>query len=90
MSTVGMLPEFVPLGVRYVSTNGMGLSPSRRSKRESFFSTLKEARIYGNKDATNLEARRETFHFIEEYYSGQPIFSYLGHMSPVEFKVVAA
>lgn len=53
---------------------------------ESFFKTLKRELPLDRKHDTRIEARQETFKFIELYYNTRQPHSSLGNLSPVEYE----
>ena len=53
---------------------------------KSFFNIKKEY-IYRKSYATIEEIARNVFECIELFYNGKRIYSVLGYMSPVEFKL---
>lgn len=55
---------------------------------ESFFGTLKQDLIYGNRFKTRAEARHAIFEYIEVFYNRTRLHSALGYMSPVEYEQV--
>lgn len=53
---------------------------------ESFFSTLKKERVYRCYYKTRWQARQSIFQYIEMFYNRVRIHSFLGNVSPVEFR----
>ena len=53
---------------------------------ESFFGTLKEELIHGEKFQTRGQALSAIFEYIEVYYNRKRRHSKLGYQSPVEFE----
>lgn len=53
---------------------------------ESFFGTLKQDLIYGNRFKTRAEACHAIFEYIEVFYNRTRLHSALGYMSPVEYE----
>ena len=53
---------------------------------ESFFATLETELIARRRFATQAEARREVFGFIEGFYNTRRSHSALGYISPVAFE----
>ncbi len=53
---------------------------------ESFFSTLKTELIYHEHYATQAEARRSIFEYIEVFYNRQRRHSAIGYQSPEAFE----
>ncbi len=56
---------------------------------ESFFGTLKQELIYGNRFRSRAEARHAIFEYIEVFYNHICLHSALGYMSPVEYEQVS-
>jgi len=54
--------------------------------RESFWSTLKQERIYRRHCKTRAEARQASFDFIEGVYNRQRLHSSLDDRSPIDFE----
>ena len=61
--------------------------PYDNSYAESFFATLKKEQIYKRKYDTMEEVRRDMFEYIELFYNRKRMHSYLGYMSPVEYRL---
>ena len=53
---------------------------------ESFFATLETELIARRRFATQAEARREVFGFIEGFYNTRRSYSALGYISPADFE----
>ena len=53
---------------------------------ESFFATLETELIDRRRFATQAEARREVFGFIEGFYNTRRLHSALGYVSPAGFE----
>jgi putative transposase len=53
---------------------------------ERFFHTLKVELIHGKVYGARQEVKTAIFDYIEIFYSRQRLHSYLGHLSPVDFK----
>ena len=53
---------------------------------ESFFATLETELIDRSSFATQAEARREVFGFIEGFYNTRRLHSALGYLSPADFE----
>ena len=60
--------------------------PYDNAVMESFFKTLKREPPLDRKHDTRIEARQETFKFIELYYNTRQPHSSLGNLSPVEYE----
>ena len=60
--------------------------PCGNAVMESFFKTLKRELPLDRKRDTRIEARQETFKFIELYCNTRRPHSSLGNLSPVEYK----
>lgn len=60
--------------------------PCDNAVMESFFKTLKRELPLDRKYDTRIEARQETFKFIELYYNTRRPHSSLGNLSPVEYE----
>ena len=54
---------------------------------ESFFSTAKRELTHHESYATQEEARRSLFEYIEVFYNRQRLHSTLGYRSPTEYEV---
>jgi transposase InsO family protein len=54
------------------------------SKAESFFSALKNERVYRTVYATKTQARRDLIRYIEGFYNGRRRHSALGYRRPNE------
>ena len=70
---------------------GMRCSMSRKGNcwdnapTESFFNSLKNERIYGQRYRTRAHARAEVFQYIEGFYNRNRRHSALGYISPLCF-----
>ena len=53
---------------------------------ESFFHTLKVEEVYGQTYETRQEAKSKLFEYIEIFYNRKRRHSYLGLVSPLDFK----
>ena len=53
---------------------------------ESFFSSLKEDKLYGRKFKTRNEARIAIVEYMELFYNSKRLHSTLGYKSPKEYK----
>ena len=53
---------------------------------ESFFSALKNERVYRTAYATKAQARRDVIAYIEGFYNNQH-HSSIGHVTPVDFEM---
>lgn len=73
--------------------NGIRSSMSRKGNcydnacMESFFGTLKQELIYGNRFDTRAEACSSIFEYIEVFYNRNRLHSALEYMSPVEYEL---
>ena len=54
---------------------------------ESFFATAKKECIYLKKYATIEEVKADIFEYVELFYNRKRMHSYLGYMSPVEYRL---
>ena len=54
---------------------------------ETFFSTIKKELIYLTKFETKEQAKNEIFEYIEIFYNRQRLYSSLGYLSPVEYRI---
>ena len=54
---------------------------------ESFFATLKKECIYLKQYSTIEEVKKDIFEYIELFYNRKRMHSYLGYMSPVEYRL---
>jgi transposase InsO family protein len=54
---------------------------------ESFFATAKKECIYLKNFATMEEVKRDIFEYVEIFYNRKRMHSYLGYMSPVEYRL---
>ena len=52
---------------------------------ESFFGTLKREMVYRTRYETRMEAKRDIVDYIEMFYNGKRLHSYLGYISPDQF-----
>jgi transposase InsO family protein len=57
------------------------------SKVESFFATVKKECLYLRKYATIDEVKKDIFEYVEMFYNRKRMHSYLGYMSPVEYRL---
>ena len=78
---------------RLLSHHGISCSMSRKgdcwdnAAMESFFSTLKQERIYQKpRYRTRDEARADVFDYIERFYNPRRRHSTLGQISPIQFE----
>lgn len=78
---------------RLLAHHGIACSMSRKgdcwdnAAMESFFSTLKQERVYRRpRYRTRDEARADVFDYIERFYNPRRRHSTLGQISPVEFE----
>ena len=53
---------------------------------ESFFSALKNERVYRTVYATKAQARRDVIAYIEGLYNNRRLHSTLGNVPPVEYE----
>lgn len=78
---------------RMLEENGIRQSMSRsgcpcdNACSESFFATAKKECIYLKNYATIDEVKRDIFEYIEIFYNRKRMHSYLGYMSPVEYRL---
>ncbi len=54
---------------------------------ESFFATVKKECLYLRKYATIDEVKKDIFEYVEMFYNRKRMHSYLGYMSPVEYRL---
>ncbi len=54
---------------------------------ESFFATVKKECLYLRKYATIDEVKKDIFEYMEMFYNRKRMHSYLGYMSPVEYRL---
>ncbi len=54
---------------------------------ESFFATVKKECIYQKNYGTIEEVRKDIFEYVELFYNRKRMHSYLGYMSPVEYRL---
>jgi len=52
---------------------------------ESFFNSLKNERVHGQRYATHAEAKADLFEYIEVFYNRSRRHSTLGQVSPTQF-----
>jgi transposase InsO family protein len=57
---------------------------------ESFFHTLKTELLHQRHYATQAEAKRDLFHYIEAYYNRQRIHSAINYLTPEQMEQKAA
>jgi len=55
---------------------------------ESFFSTLKNERVYRTVYATKAHARKDLTHYIEGFYNSRSLHSALGYRRPTKSTMV--
>ena len=73
--------------------NGIRQSMSRagcpydNARSESFFATAKKECIYLKNYATMDEVKTDIFEYAELFYNRKRMHSYLGYMSPVEYRM---
>ena len=78
---------------RMLRENGIRQSMSRagcpydNACSESFFATVKKECIYLKNYATIDEIKADVFEYIELFYNRKRMHSYLGYMSPVEYRL---
>ncbi len=78
---------------RMLRENGIRQSMSRagcpyeNACSESFFATAKKECIYLKNYATIDEIKADVFEYIELFYNRKRMHSYLGYMSPVEYRL---
>nr|MCR4673186.1 IS3 family transposase [Lachnospiraceae bacterium] len=78
---------------RMLRENGIRQSMSRggcpydNACSESFFATAKKECIYQKNYATIAEVKADIFEYIEMFYNRKRMHSYLGYMSPVEYRL---
>ena len=78
---------------RMLRKNGIRQSMSRagcpydNACSESFFATVKKECIYLKNYATIDEVKADVFEYIELFYNRKRMHSYLGYMSPVEYRL---
>ena len=78
---------------RMLRENGIRQSISRagcpydNACSESFFATAKKECIYLKNYATIDEVKADVFEYIELFYNRKRMHSYLGYMSPVEYRL---
>ena len=78
---------------RMLRENGIRQSMSRagcpydNACSESFFATVKKECIYLKNYATIDEIKADVFTYIELFYNRKRMHSYLGYMSPVEYRL---
>lgn len=76
---------------RQLKVYGMTCSMSRKGNcwdnapTESFFNSLKNERVHGQRYATHAEAKADLFEYIEVFYNRSRRHSTLGHVSPTQF-----
>lgn len=77
-----------------LATHGMIASMSRKGNchdnavAESFFSHLKNERVYHRDFADRDEARSAIFDYIEVFYNRQRLHQTLGYQSPVDYEMM--
>jgi len=57
---------------------------------ESFFGTLNSKTVFGQRFVTPEQAKRNLIDYIEMFYNSQRRHSYLGYLTPMEFKIKLA
>ena len=78
---------------RMLDANGIKQSMSRggcpydNACCESFFATAKKECIYLKNYATIEEVKQDVFEYVEIIYNRKRMHSYLGYMSPVEYRL---
>ncbi len=78
---------------RMLRENGIRQSMSRtgcpydNACSESFFATVKKECIYLKEYDTIEEVKRDIYEYIELFYNRKRMHSYLGYMSPVEYRL---
>ncbi len=78
---------------RMLNENGIRQSMSRagcpydNACSESFFATAKKECIYLKNYATMKKVKRDIFEYVEIFYNRKRMHSYLGYMSPVEYRL---
>ena len=78
---------------RMLRENGIRQSMSRagcpydNACSESFFATAKKECVYLKNYATIDEVKADVFEYIELFYNRKRMHSYLGYMSPVEYRL---
>ena len=78
---------------RMLRENGITQSMSRagcpydNACSESFFATAKRECLYLRKYATIDEVKKDIFEYVELFYNRKRMHSYLGYMSPVEYRL---
>nr|MCR4671770.1 IS3 family transposase [Lachnospiraceae bacterium] len=79
---------------RMLRENGIRQSMSRggcpydNACSESFFATAKKEGIYQKNYATIAEVKADILEYIEMFYNRKRMHSYLGYMSPVEYRLI--
>ena len=59
----------------------------KKCMRGEFFATAKKELIYRKKYAIIDDVRKDVTDYIENFYNRKRLHSYLGYMSPVEFRL---
>ncbi len=78
---------------RMLEENGIRQSMSRsgcpydNACSESFFATAKKECIYLKNYATIEEVKKDIYEYVEIFYNRKRMHSYLGYMSPVEYRL---
>ena len=61
--------------------------PFDNASSESFFATVKKECLYLRKYATIDEVKKDIFEYLEMFYNRKRMHSYLGYLSPVEYRL---
>ena len=74
---------------QFVDSMGRSGNCYDNAPMESFFATLKAELVHRTTFTSRLQARREIFAYIEDFYNPTRRHSALGYRSPVEFEATS-